>query len=80
MRDLAGRSSFVILRWAYLEEFWFQTAQCLAFTQYESNSDRIRDKFEEHGEIKTFFDLIKNRGMVFVTYVSRAVTVRLERP
>lgn len=26
--------------------------------------------FEEHGEIKTFFDLIANRGMVFVTYVS----------
>ena len=26
--------------------------------------------FEEHGEIKTFFDLIGNRGMVFVTYVS----------
>ena len=25
--------------------------------------------FEEHGEIKTFFDLIANRGMVFVTYV-----------
>lgn len=26
--------------------------------------------FEEHGDIKTFFDLIANRGMVFVTYVS----------
>jgi hypothetical protein len=25
--------------------------------------------FEEHGEIKTFFDLIANRGMVFVTFV-----------
>jgi len=25
--------------------------------------------FEEHGDIKTFFDLIANRGMVFVTYV-----------
>ncbi|KAG8969728.1 hypothetical protein FRC03_001073 [Tulasnella sp. 419] len=36
--------------------------------KYESNSDDIRRKFEEHGEIKTFFDLIKNRGMVFVTY------------
>ena len=25
--------------------------------------------FEEHGDIKTFFDLIANRGMVFVTFV-----------
>ena len=29
----------------------------------------MRRLFEEHGEIKTFFDLIGNRGMVFVTYV-----------
>ncbi len=29
----------------------------------------MRAKFEQHGEIKTFFDLIQNRGMVFVTYV-----------
>lgn len=26
--------------------------------------------FEEHGDIRTFFDLISGRGMVFVTYVS----------
>ena len=38
--------------------------------QYETDSDDVRRKFEEHGEIKTFFDLIANRGMVFVTYVS----------
>lgn len=38
--------------------------------QYETNSDDVRRLFEEHGEIKTFFDLIANRGMVFVTYVS----------
>lgn len=38
--------------------------------QYETNSDDVRRLFEEHGEIKTFFDLISNRGMVFVTYVS----------
>lgn len=38
--------------------------------QYETNSEDVRRLFEEHGEIKTFFDLIANRGMVFVTYVS----------
>ncbi|KAF7794345.1 hypothetical protein EIP86_005479 [Pleurotus ostreatoroseus] len=37
-------------------------------TQYETNSEDVRHLFEEHGEIKTFFDLISNRGMVFVTY------------
>ncbi|KAG6331718.1 hypothetical protein ID866_7368 [Astraeus odoratus] len=35
---------------------------------YETNSDDVRRSFEEHGEIKTFFDLIATRGMVFVTY------------
>jgi hypothetical protein len=39
-------------------------------SQYETNSDDVRRQFEEHGEIKTFFDLISTRGMVFVTYVS----------
>lgn len=33
--------------------------------------------FEEHGEIKTFFDLIGNRGMVFVTYVSTVAGSRV---
>lgn len=41
--------------------------------QYETNSDDVRALFEEHGEIKTFFDLIATRGMVFVTYVSGVV-------
>ncbi|KAI0660559.1 hypothetical protein C8Q70DRAFT_59571 [Cubamyces menziesii] len=36
--------------------------------KYETNSTDVRRLFEEHGEIKTFFDLIANRGMVFVTY------------
>ncbi|KAH7886218.1 hypothetical protein F5I97DRAFT_1233147 [Phlebopus sp. FC_14] len=36
--------------------------------KYETNSDDVRRSFEEHGEIKTFFDLIATRGMVFVTY------------
>ncbi len=38
--------------------------------QYETDSNVVRGMFEEHGEVKTFFDLISNRGMVFVTYVS----------
>ncbi|KAF9055909.1 hypothetical protein BJ165DRAFT_457336 [Panaeolus papilionaceus] len=36
--------------------------------KYETPSEEVRRIFEEHGEIKTFFDLISTRGMVFVTY------------
>ncbi|KAF5392462.1 hypothetical protein D9757_002245 [Collybiopsis confluens] len=36
--------------------------------KYETNSNDVRRQFEEHGDIKTFFDLISTRGMVFVTY------------
>ncbi|KAF9556412.1 hypothetical protein CPC08DRAFT_737099 [Agrocybe pediades] len=36
--------------------------------KYETPSEDVRRIFEEHGEIKTFFDLIATRGMVFVTY------------
>ncbi|EKM83987.1 hypothetical protein AGABI1DRAFT_96937 [Agaricus bisporus var. burnettii JB137-S8] len=36
--------------------------------KYETNSDDVRRQFEEFGSIKTFFDLISTRGMVFVTY------------
>ncbi|KXN88923.1 Protein MEI2-like 2 [Leucoagaricus sp. SymC.cos] len=36
--------------------------------KYETNSDDVRRQFEEFGDIKTFFDLISTRGMVFVTY------------
>ncbi|EJU02821.1 hypothetical protein DACRYDRAFT_115785 [Dacryopinax primogenitus] len=36
--------------------------------KYESNGEAIRARFEEFGEIRTFFDLISNRGMVFVTF------------
>ncbi|KAG7099852.1 hypothetical protein E1B28_001659 [Marasmius oreades] len=36
--------------------------------KYETNSSDVRRLFEEHGDIKTFFDLISTRGMVFVTY------------
>ena len=38
--------------------------------QYETNSNSVRLQFEEHGEIKTFFEVIANHGMVFVTFVS----------
>jgi len=41
----------------------------LTWVQYETPSEDVRALFEEHGEIKTFFDLISTRGMVFVTYV-----------
>lgn len=37
--------------------------------QYEASSPSIRAMFESFGEIKTFFDLIQNRGMAFVTFV-----------
>jgi RNA recognition motif-containing protein len=37
--------------------------------KYETSSDEVRGKFEDHGDVKTFFDLIGSRGMVFVTYV-----------
>jgi len=36
--------------------------------KYETNSEDVRRMFEEHGDVKTFFDLISTRGMVFVTY------------
>ncbi|KAJ4485617.1 hypothetical protein J3R30DRAFT_1383884 [Lentinula aciculospora] len=36
--------------------------------KYETNSGDVRRQFEEHGDIRTFFDLISTRGMVFVTY------------
>ena len=53
-------------------EFVFLQNTDLRFVlfQYETDSAFVRRKFDEHGEIKTFFDLISNRGMVFVTYVS----------
>lgn len=47
----------------------YARADSLFFSQYETNSEDVRRSFEEHGEIKTFFDLIATRGMVFVTYV-----------
>lgn len=73
--------SFAILRQVTILRFFVISASsaCITFPggkltepQYETNSDDVRHQFEEHGEIKTFFDLISTRGMVFVTYVSPA--------
>lgn len=47
--------------------------------QYETSSDDVRRMFEEHGEVKTFFDLISTRGMVFVTYVSYHIILVMEQ-
>jgi hypothetical protein len=30
----------------------------------------MKEKFEKMGDMKSFFDLIESRGMVFITYVS----------
>ncbi|GAB1526034.1 hypothetical protein RhiTH_009200 [Rhizoctonia solani] len=46
----------------------FMTALLNKESNYETDSTSVRRQFEEFGEIKTFFDLIANRGMVFVTY------------
>ena len=46
---------------------------CLIATQYEADLSKLRTSFEEHGEIKEFFDLVQKRGMVFITYVRIAL-------
>lgn len=38
-------------------------------SQYEADSDALRADFERFGQIKTYFDLVKQRGMIFITYV-----------
>ncbi|WFC97939.1 hypothetical protein MYAM1_000659 [Malassezia yamatoensis] len=35
---------------------------------FEVNVDQFRERFEQFGEIKTWFDLIQRRGLLFVTY------------
>ncbi|KAA1068737.1 hypothetical protein PGT21_014172 [Puccinia graminis f. sp. tritici] len=48
--------------------------------KYETDSQEVREKFEEMGEIKIFFDLISTRGMAFITYYDlRAATMAKER-
>lgn len=38
--------------------------------KYEAEADELRTAFEQFGDIKTYFDLVKQRGMIFITYVS----------
>ena len=33
------------------------------------NVDKLRESFEKFGHVKTYFDIVKTRGMVFITYV-----------
>ncbi|KAJ7841814.1 hypothetical protein B0H14DRAFT_3869072, partial [Mycena olivaceomarginata] len=40
--------------------------------QYDTDDRAVRNIFEEHGEIQSFFDLISTRGMMFLTYAERA--------
>lgn len=40
--------------------------------QYDADSSKIKADFERYGDIKTFFDIINNRGMAFITYVRLA--------
>ncbi|WAQ89595.1 hypothetical protein PtA15_11A285 [Puccinia triticina] len=48
--------------------------------KYETDSQEVRDKFEQMGEIKIFFDLISTRGMAFITYYDlRAATMAKQR-
>ncbi|KAJ9100559.1 hypothetical protein QFC21_003602 [Naganishia friedmannii] len=35
---------------------------------YDADSSKIKADFERYGDIKTFFDIINNRGMAFITY------------
>ncbi|KAE8228209.1 hypothetical protein CF326_g6868, partial [Tilletia indica] len=35
---------------------------------FDTTPGQIRGLFEQHGEIKTFFDLSQKRGLVFITY------------
>lgn len=37
--------------------------------KYDADSSKIRADFERYGDIKTFFDIVNNRGMAFITYV-----------
>lgn len=48
--------------------------------QFETDTRELRQQFEQYGEIKTFFDLVEKRGIIFVTYFdSRAAVVAREQ-
>ncbi len=46
-------------------------------SQYEADINWLRGEFERWGEIKTFFNLIEKRGMLFITYVRGGAAERL---
>jgi hypothetical protein len=37
--------------------------------QFETPVTLVSEKFDRMGDVKSFFDLIPKRGMVFITYV-----------
>lgn len=51
------------------------TEPCLCVVQYSTDGGILKRKFAEMGEMKSFFDLISSRGLVFVTYVSVSVYI-----
>lgn len=42
----------------------------LFLCQYDAQVKEIEDRFRDFGDIKSFFDLIGTRGMIFVNFVS----------
>ncbi|WVO16675.1 hypothetical protein L204_104355 [Cryptococcus depauperatus] len=36
--------------------------------QYEADPMALREQFESYGQIKNFYEMIHNRGMIFITY------------
>ena len=37
--------------------------------QFDTKEQEIMDKFEPFGDIKTVFNLVAKRGLIFITYV-----------
>lgn len=37
--------------------------------QYEAQPQGLIQEFDQYGEVKGHFDLVKGRGMLFITYV-----------
>lgn len=69
-RERPCRTLFIRNIKAGCQRFDVLICSLMMCVQYETNSDDVYRRFSAHGDIKTFFDLISNRGMVFVTYVS----------
>lgn len=57
----------------------YSAEHCLCVLQYSTDGGILKRKFAEMGEMKSFFDLISSRGLVFVTYVSLSVLVGCAR-